>query len=371
MSPSRIDTEVLVIGDGAAGIAAARAAVEHGAKVTLVSEGPGATAMGTGAVWGAAAEPFGQWSVGGPFQRGGRYVTLGAWVVADVVGALDSALDVSRVAPNAVLGVVDLPTHPGWNPRMIASALGAAVIPLLDAPDDDSFHATARRFDTPGVVEATALTLQNFLHGKGIGAVLFPPVLGLRRDDVAARLSAALGVPVGEALGDPGDPLSMRFHRALRQWVPAAVTAVRGRATVTPGRSPDVSVNSARARARAVVLATGGLTGGGVQFGDRLREATADLALWHRHTLLPAHAGALRGEDPGIWFSDAHPRVLDVGLRSNERAQLLGPDGVTVAAPWLFGAGEVLRARMGGGIAGALASGALAGAEAARYVRAG
>ncbi len=371
MSAARIDTEVLVIGDGAAGIAAARAAVEQGATVTLVSEGAGATAMGSGAVWGAAAEPFARWSEGGPFQRGGRYVTLGAWVLADVVGALDSALDVSRVAANAVLGVVDLPTHPGWNPRMIASALGAAVIPLPDAPEDDSFHATARRFDTPGVVDATALLLQNALRGKGIGAVLFPPVLGLRRDDVAARLSAAVGVPVGEALGDAGDPLSMRFHRALRQWVPASVTTVRGRASVTPGRALDVTVQGVKARARAVVLATGGLTGGGVQFGDRLREATADLSLWHHHTLVPGRAGAFRGEDPGLWFSETRAPALDVGLRSNERGQLLGGDGVSVAAPWLFGAGEVLRARVGGGIAGALASGALAGAEAARYVRAG
>ena len=70
-------------------------------------------------------------------------------------------------------------------------------------------------------------------------------------------------------------------------------------------------------------------------------------------------------------ISETRAPALDVGLRSNERGQLLGGDGVSVAAPWLFGAGEVLRARVGGGIAGALASGALAGAEAARYVRAG
>ena len=79
MSAARIDTDVLVVGDGAAGIAAARAAVEQGARVTVVSEGGGATAMGTGAVWGASAEPFAQWAGDGRFQRGGRYVTLGAW----------------------------------------------------------------------------------------------------------------------------------------------------------------------------------------------------------------------------------------------------------------------------------------------------
>lgn len=371
MSAPRVECDVLVIGDGAAGIAAARAAVEGGARVSLVSAGPGATAMGTGAVWGAAAEPFTRWSADGRFQRGGRYVTIGGWVLSEVVGALSSALDLGRVPANAVLGVVELPTHPCWNARMLASALGAAVVPLEALADEDDFHATARRFDTDGVVDAVGQALRRSIQGRGIGALLFPPVLGLRRDDVAQRLSALAGVPVGEALGEPGDPLSMRFQRALQGWIPAEVTRVLGRATVTLGRAPEVKVNEARARARAVVLATGGVTGGGVRFGESVREATAGAPLWLRGSLVLARPGAARGEDPLTWFSPDAPAIFDLGLRCNERGQVLGPDGVEVPAPWLFAAGELLRSRSGGGVAGALATGATAGAESARFVRSG
>lgn len=371
MSAPRIDTEVLVIGDGAAGIAAARTAFEAGAKVTIISTGPGATAFAGGAVWGSAAEPFTSWAKHGRFQLGGRFVTLGGWVLADVVGGLSSLLDLRRLAPHTALGVLDLPTHPGWSPRALASALGATVVPLGDFPEEESFHATARRFDTDGVVEAAVESLRAAIQGRGIGAILTPPVLGLRRDDVARRLSAALGIPVGETVSDAGDPPSIRLSRALRAWIPGEVEVIRGHASARLSRGPDVTIDGTKARARAVVLATGGVTGGGVSFGGSVREATAGAPLWLRNQRIPANSGAARGEDPSMWFGGEDPAIFRTGLRCNERAQVVGADGVEVPSPWLFAAGELLRGRAGGGIAGALATGALAGAEAARFVRGG
>jgi anaerobic glycerol-3-phosphate dehydrogenase len=371
VSAARIEADVVVVGEGAAGVAAARAAHEAGASVVLVSEGPGATAQGGGAIWGSAAEPFGRWSGQGGFQRGGRYVTLGGWVIADVVGALDSLLDIGRVAPNAVLGVVDLPTHPCWSPRMLASALGAAVIPLSAVSETESFAATARLFDAEGVLDAVAEALRDAVAGRGVGALLFPPVLGLRRDDVARRLGAAVGVAVGEVVGDAGDPPGIRLERALRRWIPTEVRTLHGRATVAPGRAPELSVDGARARCRAVVLATGGLAGAGVQFGATLREATAGAPLWlGRERVLDA-AGASRGADPTLWFGEDHARAFEVGVRTNAQGQVLSLDGATPLSPWLFAAGDLRSSREGGGVAGALATGALAGAEAARYARGG
>lgn len=371
MSARRVETEVLVIGDGAAGIAAARAASEGGARVTIASAGAGATSFCGGAVWGSAPEPFARWADGGRFQRGGRYVTLGGWVLADVVGGLASLLDLRRVAPNAALGVVDLPTHPSWSPRTLASALGATVVGVEDFPSDESFQATARRLDTDGVVDSLVIALRAAIRGRGIGALLTPPVLGLRRDDVASRLSQGLGIPVGEVVGDPGDPPSIRASRAFRGWLPADVEVVRGRVSVRTGRSPDVSIDGQKARAKAVVLATGGITGGGVVFDGSVREATSEAPLWVNGSRVLAIPGAFRGEDPAAWFGGDDPAIFRAGLRCNERGQVLGSDGFELIAGWLFAAGDLLRGRSGGGIAGALATGALAGVEASRFVREG
>lgn len=368
MSAERIDTDVAVIGDGAAGVAAARAAHEAGARVALITAGPGATAQCGGALWGAAREPFSRWA-NDDFQRGGRYVTLGGWILADVVGALSSLLDITRLAPNAALGVVDLPTHPAWSPRMLASALGATVVPVTAVPEAESFHATARLLDAEGVVDALADALARTVADRGVGALLFPPVLGLRRDDVAARLAARVGVPVGECVGNPGDPPGARLERALRRWIPTAVKVHRGRAAVTPGRATELSVDGARARCRAVVLATGGLSGSGLAFESSLRETTAGAPVWSGRERVMDTAGARRGADPGQWFGDDAPRAFSAGVRTNARGQVMSLDGETPLAPWLFAAGELRVSREGGGIAGALATGALAGAEAARYAR--
>lgn len=370
MSGGRIEADVAVIGDGAAGIAAARAAHEAGARVAVVSAGPGATAQAGGAIWGAAREPFSRWC-GDDFQRGGRYVTLGGWVLADVVGALASLLDITRLAPNAALGVVDLPTHPAWSPRALASALGATVVPLDAVPEAESFHATARLLDAEGVIDAAGDALARVVRDRGIGALLFPPVLGLRRDDVARRLAARAGVPLGETVGNAGDPPGLRMERALRRWIPNGVAVHHGRAAVTPGRAPELSVEGVRARCGAVVLATGGLSGSGLVFDASLREATAGAPVWSGRERVMETAGARRGADPGQWFSEESPRAFSAGVRTNARAQVLSLDGETPLAPWLFAAGELRVSREGGGIAGAIATGALAGVEAARYARGG
>lgn len=364
---SRVEVDVLVVGAGAAGIAAARQASAQGARVAIAAEGPGASVMCGGVVWGSAREPFEAWSQEVGMRAGGRYVTLSGWVVCDAAGALRSLLDLSALSENRVLGVVSLPTHPAWSPSLIASSLGATVIPLEGFVEDDSFHATARRFDTEGVVAASAQALRRAIEGRGIGALLMPPVLGLRRDDVAARLSGAVGVPVGEVAGDPGDPPSIRFARALQRLAPVGAARLRGTASVRVGRAPEARVGGELVRTRAVVLASGGVSGGGVGFGDSVRESVAGAPLWVGRERVLAVSGASRGEDPARWFSGEDPAIFRAGVRVDEARRVLGPDGVEALAPWLFAAGELLRGRAGGGIAGALATGQLAGAEAARF----
>jgi hypothetical protein len=365
---SDLDVDVLVLGSGAAGIAAARSAREQGARVAIVSAGNGASALSSGLLWGHAKEPLTAWA-GDTFRVGGRYVTVAGWLAAEARGALPSLLDLASLGPGLV-AVVDLPTHPSWSAHLVAQTLGARVVTAsLDA--EETFLETAARLDTDGIAEGLAAALRPACEGA-VG-VLFPPVLGLRRDDVAPRLARVLGVPVGEAAGGVGDPPGVRLDRALRRWIPADVKVHRARAVVTPGSRVAVTLSDKTAvRAKSVVLATGGLSGAGLAFESTLREATAGAPVWTRgHVRVPSATGAARGADPVRWFGDAGDRADAAGVRVNELGRVLDADGQSPLCPWLFAAGDITVNREGDGLVDALAAGQRAGVEAARHATKG
>ena len=358
---SATETGVLVIGGGAAGIAAARAAHEAGATVTLVTLPGGATTQTAGLVWGLSRDVFRQWN-DGAFREGGRYVTVGAWMHTTAFAALPSLLDVSSVT--GTLAVVDLPTHPSWSARLVANTLGGRVVSAKDLPVSETFREAAVKFDTAGVAEGIAASLKSAC--EGCAAVLMPPVLGLRHDDVAARMAAVLGLPVGEAVGAVGDPPGVRAARAVRRWLPAAVTVLEGRATVAKGGRATVDVEGVgTVRAKAVVLATGGLAGGGIVFDRALREVTANVPVWTRtRACVSAPSGASRGADPTAWFAEGSPDGVGVRLDASQR--VIDADGATAVARWLFAAGDVTVTPAGAGLLDALAAGRRAGEAAAR-----
>ncbi len=368
MSVSAVDADVLVIGTGAAGIAAARAARERGATVGMLGEGSGSTSLGGGVLWGSARDPFAQWASPDEFHVGGRYVGPGARLIAGAVGALGSLLDLGSLPAVGPLGVMDFDTHPSWSARLVAETVGGVVLRVHDAPSGESFGEVALGFDTEGVLEAFADALAPKV--RSLAGVLFPPVLGLRRDDVAKRLRARLGVSLGESAGLAGDPPGVRLRRAMERWVPSDVRRAKGRAKVEIGRQPRVSKSDgATVRCKAVVLATGGITGGGLRFGDTLEEATAGAAVWTRlRERVLVRAGSIRGADPMEWFDEHHGKAIGAGVRVNDSGRVLEPDGETAAAEWLFAAGDVVAlGRFGDGLAGAIASGAHAGREAALH----
>ena len=363
---SELTADVLVIGGGAAGVAAARAAHEAGATVAVVADGGGATTLGSGVVWGAERDDFARWASAPAWRIGGRYVTVAGWLVEGAAGALGSLLDLGALAANGTPGVLDLATHPSWSARLVAQTLGARVIAAPDgAPAGHTFREVAAGFDREGAAEAFAQALKG--RCGGLSGLLLPPVLGLARLDVAARLGAALGMPVGEAAGGAGDPPGLRTLRALRQWLPPGVEVVNDRATVKPGRLPSVSFRSGRrAKARSVVLATGGLVGGGLVFDDSLREATLGGPVWTRdRRRVLARAGSTRGADPAEWFDEHTGRVRGAGVRVDAAGRVMGADGETPLGEWLYAAGEVCVGRGGDGVADALADGARVGRSAA------
>lgn len=361
-----IETEVLVIGAGAAGIAAARSAHEAGAKVTVVSRPGGATAMTSGVAWGYARDPFDAWAKEAGMRLGGRYVTVSGWMIADARGAVPSLLDLASVG--GMLGVVDLDTHPSWSAKLMAETLGATIVRAPFELTGDTFRETASKLDTEGVAAGFAASLR--ARCEGLAAVLFPPVLGLRRDDVAARMSQALGVPVGEAAGGVGDPPGVRFERAMRRWIPDGVTVLHAHAKVMLGGSPKARLDDGNfARAKAIVLATGGLAGGGLSFDGGLREVTADAPVWTRNGARVLPPGAALGADPAQWFAAGAPSA--VGVRLDGSRRVVDVEGRAPLASWLFAAGEVSTTLVGEGLVDAVSAGAKAGLEAARHARGG
>jgi anaerobic glycerol-3-phosphate dehydrogenase len=360
-----IETDVLVIGSGAAGIAAAKAARNNGARVTVVSVGAGASALTNGTVWGHAKEPFAQWFEGRGMRMGGRYITTSGWMITHARGALASLLDLSTL--QGTIAVVDLDTHPSWSAKLIASTLGARIVRPASAPSEETFREMAGRLDANGIAEGIAAELRR--QCEGVSGVLFPPVLGLKRNDVAERMTQIVGVPVGECAGAAGDPPGVRLERALRSLLPDDVTIVRQRATVSPqGSSGATLADGNKVHAKAVVLATGNLAGGGLLFDHNLREATAGAAIWtYKNQRISLHAGAERGADPSQWFADGSPR--GVGVRTNRDGNILEEDGVSVLSSWLFAAGDITTSVDGTGLTDSLAAGAHAGTTAALFAR--
>lgn len=364
------DVDVLVIGGGAAGVGAARGARDEGASVAMVREAAGATGMTGGVVWGVARDPFRAWA-GDAFRVGGRFVTPGGWVIAGAQGGLSSLFDLDVIGPGDTWGVVDMATHPSWSAALLARTFGAKVVRGHDVPQADTFRETAVHFDSDGMAEAIATSIQDAC--KGLRAVLFPPVLGMRRHDVAARMTSALGIPVGEAAGVAGDPPSVRLSRAVMAWMPAGVDVLVARATVHAGKRASVTLDAGDALSpKTVVLATGGLAGGGLVFDGALTEATAGAPVWTRRrervTPLP---GSTRGADPMMWFDEQTGRVHGAGVRVDGAGRVLDAEGAAPWAPWLFAAGEVCGGPEGTGLSDALASGLRVGREAARAAKGG
>jgi anaerobic glycerol-3-phosphate dehydrogenase len=377
--------DVAVLGGGAAGIAAARAAHDAGvARIALVAPDAGATEMSAGWIAGDVGDAPAWLPEAGLRAPGNHaFATVGGAVVRAASG-LPSLLDLAAL-PEGALGVVDLVAGPAWAPDLVARALGEAlgrearvVGAGAGARRGETPGELARALDSAGVAEALAESLR--AGARGCAALLFPPVLGLARDDVYARLTRALGLVVGEAGGMPGDPPGVRLARALARVVPAAVVRVAARATVEAGPEGRARVRAGEQvfEARAVVLATGGLASGGLRFEAMMKEPCAGAPVWLSREdggmVLPAPS-ADRGMDPAPLFApDAHGHVaaLGAGVRLTVDGRVAGPDGRSALHPWLFAAGAVVaggRAPYGFPLAGALAAGHVAGTRAAAFLR--
>jgi glycerol-3-phosphate dehydrogenase subunit B len=287
---------VLVVGAGVAGTAAALAASRAGAKVTVVDGGTGASTQELGVVLGVAVVVT---SAAHPRAAQGREASL---------------LDLHPLlASRPQIGVVRC-ARPGWSADGLVRAAERGFFPL-DAvvlrhadertlPDPDF----AARHDDDARLAWLAERLREGITRSQVAptGLLLPPSLGLKRSR-AADLSQLLGVPCGEAMGLPGGPCGLRFESARDGAFAAAdITVVRGRAT---GVERDagrwrIAVDGGSLTASAVVIAAGGLIGGGIEYQPS--EAMVAAALPPRSR--PAFGCTIAGPLP----VGAHGRPLEL-----------------------------------------------------------
>jgi glycerol-3-phosphate dehydrogenase subunit B len=388
-------TEVLVVGGGIAGTAAALAAARAGVQVTLVDGGTGASTLSTGALDSAHwQDPAAELPPLSPAARqvldglggyvlpdgGARLVTISG-IVRPARGHDAALLDVHALAAKRIAVVAC--DRPGWNAAALSRAWGddyqpvnAVLIRHADErvlPDADF----AARHDDDARLQWLAERLREALARAGaqVAAIVFPPCLGLERQRAGA-LTDLVGVRCGEALGLPGGPSGLRFERARdRALAAASVQYVRGRASgVAPrGNGWHIDMEDGRsAESDAVVLAVGGLIGGGIEYAPAESIVASALPPFARPPFrlaidapvaLGAHGRKL--ELPGSLFgkppeSIAWPFVNDALM---DRVGILADvDGR--AAPGLFVAGD-LRADRPRAWLDVLATGAAAGTAAA------
>ncbi len=396
---------VVVVGAGIAGAAAALAAARSQAAVTVLDAGAGASTLTTGAVDRTPWRPEADATSGLPPLARWVFDALGAHVLTDRPAQLLTTAGVRRPARGRDAALLDLTplggrplgivrcARPAWDAERLARAWGGACITIeaivLRHADERALPDAefAARHDDDARLGWLAGRLREALAiefgGETLAGLVLPPSLGVDRAR-AAQLSGLVGLPCGEPLALPGGPSGLRFERARdRAFGVAAVERVEGRVrrverTAAPygGGWRVTTVDDVSFDADAVVLATGGLLGGGIEYAPSeaipggavpasarspLR-ATLDAPL-----LLGAHGRPL--ESPGSLYGLAPEEIAwpfsSDGLLARAGV-LVGEDGRCAGAPaGLFAAGEIVADAPRTWLA-ALIAGATAGVSAAR-----
>jgi glycerol-3-phosphate dehydrogenase subunit B len=413
--------DVLVLGGGLAGVAAALKAAESGRSVTLLRRGPGASALSTGAIdvapdpdHRAGALPPKRHSVAecvlalAAKREGHPYAALGpsgrermAEALAFVLGRLAEAglphapFDPGRpghavVGPTGAMrrvataqagqvfgesadlsaarvGVVSLRRHPVLQGDLIRAGLrrmvAETVAVSVEWPEDDDAPfllpvEIGRRLDDAEARGRFVAEVRAAVEGKKLSHLVLPPVAGFDRPgEVNEALCEATGLEVVESLGGEASLAGHRLEGAMARALAAAGVGVES------VRTAEASAERV-AGAGAIVLATGRFIGGGIVRRGRFREPVFDL---------PLHDGLRRVDDDPVemltdrWGFGAHG-LFRAGVKVDASLRPLTLEGRPLRDD-LFAAGSVIGGydpdgdRCGMGVA--LLTGFLAGEAAA------
>jgi len=266
---------VVVVGSGAAGVAAAITARAAGAEVTLVRGRTGASALGSGALDGAIDDDAK--SIASALELH----ALGACSVATSAGTMRKAsgrdlalLDLDQVKGPVLVARV---AHVAWDADALAAAFSendsrsfvACDVGLVLHTDERAMSHVeiAARHDDPARLARAAERIRSSLGTtlEGAAAVLLPPWLGASAPR-ARELSALVSVPCGEVLVPIDGPAGVRFEHARDRCLQNA------RIDARPGRATEISetkvvlASGETLACDAVVLATGGVLAGGIVY---------------------------------------------------------------------------------------------------------
>ncbi|MEO6599025.1 MAG: hypothetical protein ABIQ16_04075, partial [Polyangiaceae bacterium] len=283
---------VAVIGAGIAGTAAAFELARHGERPSVFHDLAGSSSLYSGAVdlepWDYApstsasvlgselsqfSSELGVWELGNAFRR----VATLEGNVRPARGTDRTILDLERCAGKRI-AVVDL-ERDDWDAPLLARSYAASAWAIRTethfyAADvralQKGFERRISGYDFATLHDAPERTAQLLaaLRESEVtpDAWLFGPWLGIQRD-VAAELSQALGVPVGETTSAVGGSAGARFEIARDRLLSRVADVTRTRlASVAPsgeGYRLEFSTRAAE-EFSAVVLATGGVAAGGV-----------------------------------------------------------------------------------------------------------
>lgn len=374
---------VLVVGAGFAGVAAALAARRRGAEVTVVHRGAGASALYAGIVDGGLSAATEEERAGlNELGRGLGLRLHEATVVASreggvrtVSGADRALLDLALLAGRSI-GLVDV-ARDDWDAPLLlrsfresawakASGTRFELVPLelLEKGHQRrvSAYDFAASFERP---ERPAWLLELLKEHKGPDAWLFGPWLGIEQE-LSAKLSSGVGVPVGEVTSAPGGVAGARFELRRDALLKSlAVTVVeQAVVSVTPGAS-EVALKLAdggELRGDALVVASGGFVSGALELTGALSGAEPsgfELGIAGLPSL------TVRGELGRPVSSLFGVDLAAHGRRLLERVGLaITAQGAVVGAPRVLAAGDVTAPETFS-VGHALLSGLAAGAAAA------
>jgi anaerobic glycerol-3-phosphate dehydrogenase len=419
-------TDVLVIGGGVAGLAAALSASSHGARVTVLDAQPGATSLAGGA-WDVGALGVGAASALGDARtitarleemlrerpthplapHVGSIGSIGKQAHAAVLDALaiyapmdlDAppalvATDVGIVRPVATaqravldlgalpkgrIAVATFPAARAHDGAYVAASLGEIVnragdarrfcaveLEILRRARDVWLHPheAGALFDDDRARDRLVRALARALGGSSFDAVLLPPLLGEHDDTAWSRVRAALAMPIGEWTSSLAGPQSARLVRALARAFARAKSSYE-RSPVLRASGLAIETERMTHRPGAIVLATGRYLTGGLSFR---RHAAIEPIF-----ALPGYLDGkpLESSDTSPFFDGARPADaagFRVGVGVDESMRPLDENG-RARHRALFAAGSMLSgvplAGAGGGLGVAAITGWLAGANAA------
>lgn len=291
-------SDVVVLGGGVAGAAAALAARSAGAVTTLVRRGPGATALAAGA-WTGQPPPELRTLLGAagldllrvdgllPHPDGrlmGAELAPASHAAAALAGGAEGGLvcGVMGLAGFRAAAVARLWTAAA---RLPEHALGHVTITLAETPAGGwspvSLAALLEREP-----QRLAAPLARAVRDHGSARVFMPPVLGLEgHARVWDEVRRTVGVRVGESLGTqpsiPGWRLDRSLLRALSTAGVELVTGTASRIGAVGRRLEWVGVGTAAGEVRVqgggFVLATGKFIGGGITAAPVLHETATGL----------------------------------------------------------------------------------------------